>query len=108
MLRATASRPWTSPTCGWMYIQGWLCFLSEGWGQKGCADFDADMEADMAELVAIAFEKPDEADRVLTELARLQKEYLIDLEPASRICGGGSSRRREWGAVRIADRLRDR
>jgi len=65
-----------------MYIQGWLCFLSEGWGQKGCADFDADMEADMAELVAIAFEKPDEADRVLTELARLQKEYLIDLEDA--------------------------
>ena len=36
----------------------------------------------MAELVAIAFEKPDEADRVLTELARLQKEYLIDLEDA--------------------------
>jgi uncharacterized membrane protein len=36
----------------------------------------------MAELVAIAFEKPDEADRVLTELARLKKEYLIDLEDA--------------------------
>jgi uncharacterized membrane protein len=36
----------------------------------------------MAEMVAIAFEKPDEADRVLTELARLQKEYLIDLEDA--------------------------
>jgi uncharacterized membrane protein len=36
----------------------------------------------MAELVAIAFDKPDEADRVLTELARLQKEYLIDLEDA--------------------------
>lgn len=36
----------------------------------------------MAELIAIAFEKPDEADRVLTELARLQKEYLIDLEDA--------------------------
>jgi uncharacterized membrane protein len=82
MLRATASRPWTSPTCRWMDIQGWLCFLSEGCGQKGCADFDADMKADMAELVAIAFEKPDEADRVLTELARLQKEYLIDLEDA--------------------------
>ena len=36
----------------------------------------------MAELVALAFEKPEEADRVLTELARLQKEYLIDLEDA--------------------------
>jgi uncharacterized membrane protein len=36
----------------------------------------------MAEMVAIAFEKPDEADRVLTELARLEKEYLIDLEDA--------------------------
>jgi hypothetical protein len=38
---------------------------------------DEHLEAEMAELVAIAFEKPDEADRVLTELARLQKEYLI-------------------------------
>ena len=33
-------------------------------------------------LVAIAFEKPEEADRVLTELVRLKKEYLIDLEDA--------------------------
>ena len=36
----------------------------------------------MAELVVVAFEEPNEADRVLTELARLQKEYLIDLEDA--------------------------
>jgi uncharacterized membrane protein len=36
----------------------------------------------MSELVAIAFDDPQEADRVLTELARLQKEYLIDLEDA--------------------------
>ena len=36
----------------------------------------------MAELVAIAFDSPQEADRVLTELGRLQKEYLIDLEDA--------------------------
>lgn len=36
----------------------------------------------MAELVAIAFEGPHEADRVLTELGPLQKEHLIDLEDA--------------------------
>ena len=36
----------------------------------------------MAELVAIGFDDPTEADRVLTELKRLQKEYLIDLEDA--------------------------
>ena len=36
----------------------------------------------MAELVSVAFEEPDEADRVLRELDRLQKEYLIDLEDA--------------------------
>ena len=36
----------------------------------------------MAELVAIGFDNPHEADRVLTELTRLQREYLIDLEDA--------------------------
>ncbi|OSI67450.1 MULTISPECIES: DUF1269 domain-containing protein [Bradyrhizobium] len=36
----------------------------------------------MAELVVVGFETPNEADHVLTELARLQKEYLIDLEDA--------------------------
>src|SRR3954447_10688420 len=36
----------------------------------------------MAELVAIGFDNPQEADRVLTELARLQREYLIGLEDA--------------------------
>jgi uncharacterized membrane protein len=36
----------------------------------------------MSELVVIAFDTPDEADRVLTELTRLQKEYLLDLEDA--------------------------
>lgn len=36
----------------------------------------------MAELVVIGFDNPHEADRVLTELVRLQKEYLIDLEDA--------------------------
>jgi len=36
----------------------------------------------MAELVVVAFEDPNEADRALTELKRMQKEYLIDLEDA--------------------------
>lgn len=36
----------------------------------------------MAELVAVAFDDVQEADRALTELSRLQKEYLIDLEDA--------------------------
>lgn len=36
----------------------------------------------MAELVVIGFDSPNEADRVLTELGRLQKEYLVDLEDA--------------------------
>ena len=36
----------------------------------------------MAELVVIGFDNPTDADRVLTELTRLQKEYLIDLEDA--------------------------
>ena len=36
----------------------------------------------MAELVVIGFEDPHEADRALNELARLQTEYLIDLEDA--------------------------
>jgi uncharacterized membrane protein len=36
----------------------------------------------MSELVVLGFENEQEADRVLTELRRLQKEYLIDLEDA--------------------------
>jgi uncharacterized membrane protein len=36
----------------------------------------------MAEMVAVGFKTPEEADRVLSELARLQKEYLIDLADA--------------------------
>src|SRR5688500_12271602 len=36
----------------------------------------------MAEMVAVAFENEQEADRVLTELTRLQKEYLVDLVDA--------------------------
>lgn len=36
----------------------------------------------MSELVVIGFDTPHEADRVLTEMARLRKEYLIDLEDA--------------------------
>lgn len=36
----------------------------------------------MAELVAVGFDNPQEADRALTELSRLQREYLVDLEDA--------------------------
>lgn len=36
----------------------------------------------MSELVVIGFDGPTEADRVLTEMARLRKEHLIDLEDA--------------------------
>lgn len=36
----------------------------------------------MSEFVVVGFDQPQEADRVLTELARLRREYLIDLEDA--------------------------
>lgn len=36
----------------------------------------------MAELAVIGFDNPYEADRVMTELNRMQTEYLIDLEDA--------------------------
>ena len=36
----------------------------------------------MSELVVIAFDDPNRADEVLTELRELQREYLIDLEDA--------------------------
>ena len=36
----------------------------------------------MSNLVAIAFDTPQEADAVLTDLKRMQKEYLVDLADA--------------------------
>jgi uncharacterized membrane protein len=36
----------------------------------------------VAELVVVGFDNPHDADRALTELGRLQKEYLVDLEDA--------------------------
>ena len=36
----------------------------------------------MSELVVVGFDDPQEADRVLTEMARLKREHLIDLEDA--------------------------
>lgn len=36
----------------------------------------------MAELVVVGFDNPYDADRALTELARLQTEYLVDLADA--------------------------
>lgn len=36
----------------------------------------------MSELIVVGFDTPDEADKVLTKLNGLKKEYLIDLEDA--------------------------
>lgn len=36
----------------------------------------------MSELIVVGFDNPNDADRVLTELGRLRREYLIDLEDA--------------------------
>jgi uncharacterized membrane protein len=36
----------------------------------------------MSDLVAIAFDTPEEADNVLTQLKRMQKEYLIEFADA--------------------------
>ncbi len=36
----------------------------------------------MSDLVIVGFDNQNDADRVLTDLTRLQKEYLIDLEDA--------------------------
>ena len=36
----------------------------------------------MADLVCVAFDDPTTADRALTELTALQKEYLIELKDA--------------------------
>jgi hypothetical protein len=36
----------------------------------------------MADLICVAFEDPTTADRALTELTALQKEYLIELKDA--------------------------
>lgn len=36
----------------------------------------------MAELVVVGFDSPNESGRVLTELSRLQKEHLVDLQDA--------------------------
>lgn len=36
----------------------------------------------MSELVAVGFDNPEEADKVLLKLAGLKKEYLVDLEDA--------------------------
>lgn len=36
----------------------------------------------MSELIVVGFDNPENGDRVLTRLARLKREYLIDLEDA--------------------------
>jgi uncharacterized membrane protein len=40
------------------------------------------LENAMSEFVVVAFENPMDADRALTQLSRLQNEYLVDLEDA--------------------------
>src|SRR5215467_6394920 len=53
-----------------------------GWRQRALPTHLFSGNLQMSDLVAIAFDKPEEADHVLTELVRLKKEYLIDLEDA--------------------------
>src|SRR6185436_15530108 len=60
-----------------------------------CIDCPIRGEHAMAELVVVGFDNPTDADRVLTELTRMQKEYLIDLEDAV------IAIRSQDGAVRI-------
>lgn len=36
----------------------------------------------MSDLIVVGFDRPDEADRVLTQLNRMRREYLIDLADA--------------------------
>lgn len=36
----------------------------------------------MSDLIIVGFDRPDEADRVLTQLNRMRREYLIDLADA--------------------------
>src|SRR3954451_19485080 len=49
---------------------------------RGVGRAHGNEEDNMAELVVVGFDNPHEADRALTELVRLQREYLIDLEDA--------------------------
>lgn len=49
----------------------------------------------MSELIVVEFEDPYQADHVLTEMTRLQTEYLVDLEDAVIVV------RRPDGKVRI-------
>jgi len=50
-------------------------------GRRG-ARFQTVQEIFMAELVVVGFDTPQEADRVLDELHKLQREYLVDLADA--------------------------
>jgi uncharacterized membrane protein len=48
-------------------------------GALGCNNW---REVPMSELIVVAFDEPNKADEVLSELRELQREYLIDLEDA--------------------------
>lgn len=55
----------------------------------------------MAELVAVAFDNQDEADRALTALAQLEKEYLIDLADAVVVIRGPGNKVRLKQSVNL-------
>ncbi|SPL62632.1 DUF1269 domain-containing protein [Ochrobactrum soli] len=55
----------------------------------------------MSELVAVAFDNPDEADRALTKLAQLEKEYLVDLADAVVVIRGPNNKVRLKQSVNL-------
>jgi len=63
-----------APRCAAVYVRP----VSQGYHQLLLSD----VEEKMTDLVAISFADMHEADRVLVELNRLQKEYLVDLADA--------------------------
>jgi uncharacterized membrane protein len=55
----------------------------------------------MSELVAIAFDGPEEADKALTKLVQLEKEYLVDLEDAVVVIRGADDKIRLKQSVNL-------
>lgn len=55
----------------------------------------------MSELVAVAFDSPDEADRALTKLVQLEKEYLVDLADAVVVIRGPNDKVRLKQSVNL-------
>ncbi len=55
----------------------------------------------MSELVAVAFDSPDEADHALTRLVQLEKEYLVDLADAVVVIRGPNDKVRLKQSVNL-------